>query len=252
MWQTHTQTPTTFYRIQILTFLIWTLRHLKFWDKPLISVSSVTSHSDSLSKCNENEIKVYPANFPSGLNRCKKFLQRGEIYYLKAERVYKMTQLTEHSDRHLNFFCFVVGFIFFRKCPDKSGQEVMSGIDLAHWNKILILSMNWLQIFYWPVYQSGPRSTRLNTVLTRRRHPISVSVLTYLLLCSSTDTSSWSQSRYTVGMFEQVITWMTFWNLSPPSRNSFEVSILTIPIVSIWKRNMPTKATRVHFAVRAV
>ena len=37
-----------------------------------------------------------------------------------------------HSDRHLNFICFVVGHIFFRKCPDKSGQEVMSGIDLAH------------------------------------------------------------------------------------------------------------------------
>ena len=50
-----------------------------------------------------------------------------------------------HSDRQLNFICFVVGYIFFRKCPDKSGQEVMSGIDLAHWNKILILSIiNWL------------------------------------------------------------------------------------------------------------
>ena len=37
-----------------------------------------------------------------------------------------------HCDCQLNFICFVVGNIFFWKCPDKSNQKVMSGIDLAH------------------------------------------------------------------------------------------------------------------------
>ncbi len=102
------------------------------------------------------------------------------------------------------------------------------------------------------MYQSGPRSTRLNTELTRRRQPISFSVLLYLLWCSSTVTSSWSQSRNMVGMLEQVITWMTFWNRSPPSRNSLEVRSLTPIIARECRRKTPVKATRVHFAVRAV
>ena len=37
-----------------------------------------------------------------------------------------------HCGPQPDFSAFVEGIILFRKCPDKSGQEVMSGIDLAH------------------------------------------------------------------------------------------------------------------------
>ena len=37
-------------------------------------------------------------HFPSALNQCRKFLQRGDIYFLKAERAYKKTQLTVKPD----------------------------------------------------------------------------------------------------------------------------------------------------------
>ena len=36
------------------------------------------------------------------------------------------------SDPHLQLVSFVEGNIFLIFCPDKSGQEVVSGIDLAH------------------------------------------------------------------------------------------------------------------------
>ena len=40
----------------------------------------------------------HPTHFPRGLNQCRKFLQKGDIYFLKAEREYKKTQLTVKPD----------------------------------------------------------------------------------------------------------------------------------------------------------
>ncbi len=37
-----------------------------------------------------------------------------------------------HCDPHLDLIRFVEGNIFLIFCPDESGQEVVSGIDLAH------------------------------------------------------------------------------------------------------------------------
>ena len=58
------------------------------------------------------------------------------VYHSVVEEVEAKLQYAahagRHSDRQLNLICFVVGYIFFRKCSDKSGQEVVSGIDLAH------------------------------------------------------------------------------------------------------------------------
>ena len=39
------------------------------------------------------------SHLPSGLNQCRKFLQRGDIYFLKAKRAYKKTQLTVKLDK---------------------------------------------------------------------------------------------------------------------------------------------------------
>ena len=78
----------------------------------------------------------------------------------------------------------------------------------------------------------GARCIRLNTVLTRRRQPISISVLTYRLLCSFNDRSPKSQSRYIVGTFVHVNTCTNLWNPLPAARNSSEVISLMITIAS--------------------
>ena len=142
-----------------------------------------------------------------------------------------------HCDYQVDHKCFVVREVFFLLCPDKSGQEFMSGINLAFWKwEVKAVYGRWLIAFCWPVYQSGQRRIRLKTVLTRRRQPISISVFLYLLLCSSTDTSPWSQSRNIVGMFVQVITWMAFWNKLLPFLNCSEVISLATTMAREWRR----------------
>ena len=72
------------------------------------------------------------------------------------------------------------------------------------------------------------RSVKLKTALTRKRKIISLSVLLYLLLCSSTETSPWSQSLKGLGMLVLEMMWIVFWKMFPFSfLNSAEVQSLT-------------------------
>ena len=100
------------------------------------------------------------------------------------------------------------------------------------------------------MYQSGPRSARLKTVLVRKRLSISHQVFSYLLRCSSTETFPWSQSLKGTGMLVHVMMWTVFWNKVPdPSLNSAEVISLTTTMARQCRRKMQMKATRVILAL---
>ena len=103
------------------------------------------------------------------------------------------------------------------------------------------------------MYQSGPRSAKLKTVLTMKRQPISLSVFQYLLLCSSTEKSPTSQSWKGVGMLMLEMTWIIFWKLLPSLlRNSSEVQSLTRATIRVCRLRRRKKAIRVILAVSPV
>ena len=63
---------------------------------PLGAVCIRDMTSSHYSASSNSRISI--THFPSGLNQCRKVLNRGDIYFLKAERAYKKTQLTVKPD----------------------------------------------------------------------------------------------------------------------------------------------------------